>query len=97
MVVNPQEKYISGDLVVDGRVMVKLNSYKWDWNWRIPLVFYEHGDGSLVSVIGGASRITTNSSNILRMDLSEIRWEDVDQDRDQWRILVNMVLDFQVP
>jgi hypothetical protein len=35
------------------------------------------------------------------MDLREIRWDGVDwiamtQDRDQWRVVVNMVLNFQV-
>jgi hypothetical protein len=36
------------------------------------------------------------------MDLMEIGWEDVGwmhlcQDRDQWRVLVNMVMNLQVP
>jgi hypothetical protein len=36
------------------------------------------------------------------MDLREIVWEDVDrinlaQDRDQWRALVNTVMNFRVP
>jgi hypothetical protein len=38
----------------------------------------------------------------IRMDLGEIGWEGVDwihlaQDRDQWRALVNTVMNFQVP
>jgi hypothetical protein len=39
---------------------------------------------------------------IIRMALKEIGWEDVDwihlaQDRDQWRVLVNMVTNLGVP
>jgi hypothetical protein len=38
----------------------------------------------------------------IKMDLIEIRWDGVDwinmaQDRDQWRALVNVVLNFRVP
>jgi hypothetical protein len=38
----------------------------------------------------------------IKMDLREIGWDEVDwtnmaQDRDQWRALVNMVLDLWVP
>jgi hypothetical protein len=38
----------------------------------------------------------------IRMDLKEIRWEDVDwihlaQDRDQWGALVNKVMNIRVP
>jgi hypothetical protein len=38
----------------------------------------------------------------IRIDLREIGWEGVDwmhlaQDRDQWRALVNMVMNFGVP
>jgi hypothetical protein len=38
----------------------------------------------------------------IKMDLREIRWDGVDlidmaQDRDQWRALVNTVLNFRVP
>jgi hypothetical protein len=38
----------------------------------------------------------------IRMDLREIRWEDVDwihtaQDRDQWRAIVNMVMNLRAP
>jgi hypothetical protein len=38
----------------------------------------------------------------IKMDLREIGWDgvnwiDMAQDRDQWRALVNMVLNFQVP
>jgi hypothetical protein len=38
----------------------------------------------------------------IKMDLSEIRWDgvvwiDMAQDRDQWRALVNMVLNLWVP
>jgi hypothetical protein len=40
--------------------------------------------------------------NNIRMDLREIRWEGVDwihlaQDRDQWRAVVNTVMNLQVP
>jgi hypothetical protein len=39
--------------------------------------------------------------NNIRIDLTELRWEDVDwihvsQDRDQWRVLVNAVVKFCV-
>jgi hypothetical protein len=38
----------------------------------------------------------------IKMDLREIGWDDMDcidlaQDRDQWKALVNMVMNFQVP
>jgi hypothetical protein len=38
----------------------------------------------------------------IRMDLSEIGWEDMDwmnpeKDRDQWRTLVNTVMNLRVP
>jgi hypothetical protein len=38
----------------------------------------------------------------IKMDLREIRWDGVDwidlaQDRDQWRALVNTVLNLRVP
>jgi hypothetical protein len=38
----------------------------------------------------------------IKMDLREIGWDGIDciylaQDRDQWRVLVNMVMNFQVP
>jgi hypothetical protein len=38
----------------------------------------------------------------IKMDFREIGWDDVDwidmaQDRDQWRILVNTVLNLRVP
>jgi hypothetical protein len=33
----------------------------------------------------------------IRMDLGEIGWDGVDQDRDQWRVLVNTVLNLRVP
>jgi hypothetical protein len=38
----------------------------------------------------------------IKLDLREIGWDDVDlidmaQDRDQWRALVNTVLNLQVP
>jgi hypothetical protein len=40
--------------------------------------------------------------DIIRMDLRETAWEGVDwfhlaQDRDQWRVLANMVTNFRVP
>jgi hypothetical protein len=40
--------------------------------------------------------------NNIKMDLREIGWDGVDwidmaQDRDQWRVLVNIVLNFRVP
>jgi hypothetical protein len=34
--------------------------------------------------------------NNIKMDLREIGW-DMAQDRDQWRALVNMVLNLRVP
>jgi hypothetical protein len=33
----------------------------------------------------------------VKMDLREIDWMDIAQDRDQWRALVNMVLNLQFP
>jgi hypothetical protein len=38
----------------------------------------------------------------IKIDLREIRWDGMDwldlaQDRDQWRALVNMVMNFRVP
>jgi hypothetical protein len=38
----------------------------------------------------------------IKMDLREIEWGDTDwvdlaQDRDQWRVLVNSVMNFRVP
>jgi hypothetical protein len=38
----------------------------------------------------------------IKMDLREIGWDDMDwidlaQDRDQWRVLVNAVMNLQVP
>jgi hypothetical protein len=42
------------------------------------------------------------SANIIRVDLGEVGWSDVDwiglaQDRNRWRALVNSVLNFRVP
>jgi hypothetical protein len=33
----------------------------------------------------------------IKMDLREIRWVDLAQDRDQWRDLVNTIMDLRVP
>jgi hypothetical protein len=33
----------------------------------------------------------------IKLDLREIEWVDVAQDRDQWRALVDMVLNIRVP
>jgi hypothetical protein len=38
----------------------------------------------------------------IKMDLSDIKWDDVDwidlaQNRDQWRVLMNTVLNFRIP
>jgi hypothetical protein len=40
--------------------------------------------------------------NNIKMDLREIEWDGIDridlaQDRDQWSVLVNMVMNLQVP
>jgi hypothetical protein len=40
--------------------------------------------------------------NNIKMDLTEIEWDGIDwidlaQDRDQWRALLNMVMNFRVP
>jgi hypothetical protein len=40
--------------------------------------------------------------NNIEMDFKEIRWDgmewiDVAEDKDQWRVLVNMVFNFHVP
>jgi hypothetical protein len=44
----------------------------------------------------------TNATKHIKMDLREIRWDGMDwidmaQDRDQWRALVNTVLNLRVP
>jgi ribonucleotide reductase beta subunit family protein with ferritin-like domain len=45
-------------------------------------------------------RLRRRWADIIKMDLSEIGWVvdwiDMAQDRDQWRALVNMVLNLQV-
>jgi hypothetical protein len=33
----------------------------------------------------------------IRMDLGEIKWDDVAQDRNQWRALVNTAMNLRVP
>jgi hypothetical protein len=33
----------------------------------------------------------------IKMDLREMDWIDLAQDRDQWRALVNTVMNFRVP
>jgi hypothetical protein len=48
------------------------------------------------------SKPATQNLDDIRMDLREIGWEGVDwihlaQDRDQWRALLNMVMDVWVP
>jgi hypothetical protein len=35
--------------------------------------------------------------NNIKMDLREMGWIDLAQDRNQWRALVNMVVNLQVP
>jgi hypothetical protein len=47
-------------------------------------------------------RLRCRWKNNIRMDLREIGWEDVDwihlsQDRDQWRALVNTIMNSWVP
>jgi hypothetical protein len=51
--------------------------------------------------LGGPRRRWLDNTRI-RMDLVEVGWGDVDciglaQDRDRWRALVNLVLNFRVP
>jgi hypothetical protein len=46
--------------------------------------------------------ISFTSKDNIKMDLREIGWDgvdwiDMDQDRDQWRALVNTVLNYRVP
>jgi hypothetical protein len=35
--------------------------------------------------------------NNIKMDLRAIEWDGIDQDRDQWRALVNTVMNLRVP
>jgi hypothetical protein len=33
----------------------------------------------------------------MKMDLGDIAWDDMAEDRDQWRALVNTILNLRVP
>jgi hypothetical protein len=67
------------------------------------------GEEECIYDVGGKARRkeTTRETKIMRvnntkMDLGEIGWDvgdwiDVAQDRDQWRALVNTVLNLRVP
>jgi hypothetical protein len=50
----------------------------------------------------GTTRKTDVGGRIIKMDLREIAWIDMDwihlaQDRDQWSVPVNAVINFRVP
>jgi hypothetical protein len=51
---------------------------------------------------GKPLRKQTTGKNNIKMDLREIEWDDMDwidvaQDRDQWSIYVNTVMNLRVP
>jgi hypothetical protein len=53
-------------------------------------------------MLSGSLDITDSVPRWIKMDLREIGWDGVDwidiaQDRDQWRALVNTVLNLRVP
>jgi hypothetical protein len=56
------------------------------------------GEEERVQVVGGKARGKDN----IRMDLVEVGWGDLDwfglaHNRDRWRALVNLILNFRVP
>jgi hypothetical protein len=62
------------------------------------------GEEECIKDIGGKARRkdTTIKTNNIKMDLREIGWNGMDwidlaQDRDQWRALVNTVMNLRVP
>jgi hypothetical protein len=65
--------------------------------------FRKQDDGlRFISMVGLLGRPRRRWVDYIKMDLREIGWDGVDwielaQDRDQWRALVNTVMNFRVP
>jgi hypothetical protein len=88
---------------------MELRGRKWQEAGKTTVGFtkYCHGDQvkedemekmrNVHEILVGKPEGRYHSENNIKMDLREIGWMHVVQDRDQWRTLVNTVMNLRVP